>query len=243
MARTRLSAIDWSFVVTKDPEDSKSKRHRRTVRSNAMRDFWRRKKLATKHGAKRGPHYNFTGLAVSTLYKDNILFSDLRVDESERPYWAGETPANRRGEQTQYVDSDPAAMYNNPSSMSTIAQRHVSSEGPMMPFRTSPILSSQSSLGSGVTDPFNALPLGDSQSWDVLYSRKYTRPYSTFALHTQRSSTDQCRVQSYLCRHRRQLLNSYPSKPRSVHNQGLVALRSVRSNTFTLYLDLRCRLP
>ena len=217
MARTHLSAADWSFVITKDPEDSKSRRHRRAVRSNAMRDFWRRKKLAAKGTAKRGPRHESTGIA------DNALLANPLLDESERPDCAGEAPANGIGVQTGDEGSDPAPVYNDTSSTNTVALMHVSGEGPLTRFPTRPILSPKSLLGSGGKDPFNALSLGDSQSWDLLHSRE-----STFVSHMRRYSTDEHRVQSYICRHQRQLLNNYSSKTRSLHNQGLVTLRFVR---------------
>lgn len=182
MARSRNSTVDWPFVVTKDPEDTKSRLHRRVVRSNAMHDFWRRKKLAAKDSAKYVPGHNFIGIAVSTAYEDNLLLSKILVDESEGLNWVREAPAHRIGEQTGDEGSDPAAMHNDPSSTSTVALRHVSGDGPLNLLRRNPIPSPKSSLGSGVTDPFNALPVGDSQSWDVLHSRKYIRPHisSTF---------------------------------------------------------------
>ena len=178
MARSRISAIDWPFVVTKEPDDTKKRRHRQAVRSNAMRDSWRRKKLAAKDSAQYGPGSKFRGIAASTAYEDNSLLSKLLVDESERFDWPREVPGHGIGEQTGDEGSDPAVVYNDPSSTSPVALRHVTGEGPLNPFRINPIFS----LGSGVTDPFHALPLGDLQGWDVLHSREYIRSHmlSTF---------------------------------------------------------------
>ena len=172
MARSRISAIDWPFVITKEPDDTKRRRHRRAVRSNAMRDFWRRKKLATMDSAQNGPGHKFIGIAASTAYEDNSFLSKLLAGESERLDWVGEASAHRIGEQTGDEGLDPAAMYHDPSSTSIVALRHVSGECPLDTFRTNRIPSPKSSLGSGVTDPFNAFPVGGSQSWHVLHSRK-----------------------------------------------------------------------
>jgi hypothetical protein len=182
MARSRNATIDWPFVITKDPKDTKSRCHRRVVRSNAMRDFWRRKKLASKESAKLGPSHKFTDITVSTAYDDDLVLPGFLVDESERLDRVEEASVHRIGEQTGAEGSDPAAMHNDPNSTSTVAQRHVSSNGALHPLRFEPIPSLKSSLGSGVSDPFNALPVRGSQSWDVLHSRKCIPPHISSTL-------------------------------------------------------------
>ena len=180
-------AMNWSFVITSASQEVKDRERRRIVRANAMRYYWRRKKLASKDLPKTiGNHVDKDGGRPARLIQ--CLVEDdpdaaTHGEQAELSRSAGthhllleyQPNPSSRIKQTRNKDASPAAPHdgdNNavgPTHMEDPARARRSNRTSLQKaFAPGP----SERLGSGVTDPFDALPIGGAQHCYVLRNRK-----------------------------------------------------------------------
>ena len=179
-------AMNWSFVITSASQEIKDRERRKIVRANAMRDYWRRKKLASKEKATGDHHIDKDGGRPTGLI-DSLVEDDpdaaTRGEPGEPSGSAGtqhmvlehQTNTSNRIRHTRNKDASPTAPHDGDTNAvepthirdPNRARRcnHTSLQKTFVP-------SPSELLGSGVTDPFDALPIAGSQHCYVLRNRK-----------------------------------------------------------------------
>lgn len=186
-------AMNWSFVITSASQEVKDRERRRIVRANAMRDYWRRKKLASKDLSKA------TGGHVDKDEERPTRPIDSLVEDDPNAATRGEHGGLPRSARTQSLalehqtntssriighprnkDVSPAAPHDGDTDAveptntrkpdQTCRSNHTSLQKTFVP-------SPSELLGNGATDPFDALPIVGSQHSHVLRNRKYSTLY------------------------------------------------------------------
>ena len=186
-------AMNWSFVITSASQEIKDRERRKIVRANAMRDYWRRKKLASKDLAKTTGNNHIdkdggrpTG-PIGSLVEDDPD-SATRGEPGEPSGSAGtqhlvlehQTNTSNRTRHIRNKDASPAAPHGDTNAVDPTHMRdpdqarrcnHTSLQKTFVPGPSEVV-------GNGVIDPFDALPIAGSQHCYVLRNRKilHTEP-------------------------------------------------------------------
>ena len=183
-------AMNWSFVITSASQEIKDRERRRIVRANAMRDYWRRKKLVFRDTSKETGNQVDKEGGRPTRPIDSLVEDDPDAATSggqgglppsaraQHHLALEQTNTSNRMRQTRDKDGVFAAPHNGytnavkPTPMGDPNRAHHSNHTSL---QKTFALSPSELLGSGVTDPFDALPIGGPQHCYVLRNRKIPR--------------------------------------------------------------------
>ena len=177
---------DFSFVISDGTRKTNDREVQRKIRANAMRDYWRRRKLETKsipdHGSTQSCNVGF-----------ETSCGDLGFDGSERIWWreGGVVEAGLEAKDcsSRYAAKRVAAechlLLPHPATQSAHAtpsqrrdtSKHRENEGESR--NGSSIAALSIRMGNSMSDPFNASALEISRHDSFLLShRKYLSSYA-----------------------------------------------------------------
>ena len=194
---------DDSFVVTDEPQKTKRDEVRRMVRANAMRDYWRRKKKATRTSSAQSSRKE-----CADLDRPQALANDLNVEQFDgASTWTNgqlqanagfDTPAVRFLNNTfedviVNTDANHFSIYDDQDNAKVIPEtlpiwsastksRGFGADSMQMS------LGPASGIGGGcsIIDPFDTLPLEGSRHNDIVLSHsKLTHLSCIYELRTR----------------------------------------------------------